>query len=102
VWLHLIDQLPAIIAASAGIVAAILSYRANRNAKAATVQSAANSDAIEVVRTDVNDKMQQLVNTTAKASHAEGMKEEADQQSARDHQKPHEFPMVTDDRNSEG
>jgi hypothetical protein len=64
----LMQNLPAIIAAVTGLVAAIYAAKANAASKA-------NTGAIEVVRQDVNDKMQQLITTTGAAEHAKGLKE---------------------------
>jgi hypothetical protein len=63
-----ISKLPEIIMAISVILAAYWSYKAKEQGKA-------NSTAIEVVRTDVNDKMQQLIKTTGEAEHAKGLKQ---------------------------
>ncbi len=58
-WVDLISKLVIAVAAIYG------AYRSKRN-----------SQAIEVVRSDVNDKMQQFLKTTKTAAHAEGVLEE--------------------------
>lgn len=63
---ELIRNLPMIITAIGVILAAYWSRQAKN-------QSAANNEAIEVVRNDVNDKMQQQMELIAKSSHAEGV-----------------------------
>ena len=75
--IEFIKNLPQIIGAFGIILAAYWAYKAK-------TQGTQNAAAIEVVRTDVNNKMQQLVETTARASKAEGKKEEAGEQAVRE------------------
>jgi hypothetical protein len=83
-----------LIGAIVSIITAVLAYKASVNAKEAKVEAAASTaqskinetkidasdvkqaKAIEVVRSDVNDKMQQFLALTKTSSHAEGVKDE--------------------------
>jgi hypothetical protein len=83
VLVKLIDQLPQILTAAGVVVTAFgtiilgwLNYRRTGTAisvsEKAVEQGAANAKSIEVVRNDVNDKMQQFIEVTKASSHAEG------------------------------
>lgn len=74
---ELIRNLPAIITAIGVIVGAWFSYRAQKQGKQ-------NADAIEIVRTDVNDKMQQFITVSGEAEHAKGVIQGASEQAAFD------------------
>lgn len=91
VWLKLIDNLPAIIAAFASVLTALgvvvvayFNYRTNVLAKAAVEQSQSNGIKIAEVGTAVNGKMERLLEVSNAKAHAEGMKEEKDEQNVRD------------------
>ncbi len=60
-----ITALAALVGAVGGVWLGFLSYRKSKD----------NAKAIEIVRTDVNDKMQQLIKTTGEAEHAKGLKQ---------------------------
>ena len=77
-----VSKLPEIIMAVSVILTAYWSYKAKEQSKDNSKQIVAQGDkqakAIEVVRTDVNDKMQQLITTTHDEAYAKGVKSETD------------------------
>jgi len=77
VWVKLIDGLPQILTAIGVIIAAYLSFKSNQQSKANSakieVTTEKISSEIEVVRSDVNDKMQQFLTVTGEAEHAKGV-----------------------------
>lgn len=79
--IKLIDQLPSILTAVGSLVAAIF-------AGWAVLQSKKNAAAVEIVRNDVNDKMQQFIEVTKTSAKAEGKLEEKDEQAVRDADAP--------------
>lgn len=86
VLIKLIDQLPQIITAVGALIAAILSGWA-------LIQGKRNAAAVEVVRADVNDKMQQFIEVTKTSSRAEGILEEKGEQAKRDSDAPTMIPI---------
>lgn len=60
------------------ILAAYWAYKANKQSASAADQSKANAESIEVVRTDVNSKVDKLVQVTGEAEFAKGQKHEGE------------------------
>lgn len=72
-----ITKLPEILMAISVILAAYWSYKAKEQGKANSKQIVEQGNkqaaAIEVVRNDVNDKMQQFIQVTGESEHAKGV-----------------------------
>ena len=82
VQIEWIKALPNILLALAAVIGAfsglVIGIRTSRKVDKVDAKADAANIAIEVVRSDVNDKMQQLITTTHDEAYAKGVKSETD------------------------